>query len=357
MFKSRKNQCSYIIFLALFLFFNPILVLAQTGSVTLSMKNATLKQFFEAVEKQTTYIFSYRDAIVEGKKEVTLNVTNQPIQRLLDDVLHQRDLQYTMTGHSIVVTLKTAGNVKLISGTVVDSNGEPIIGANVVEKGTTNGTVTDISGNFSLNINDSGILQVSYIGFNTQDVAVNGKSSLMINLKEDTQKLDEVVVVGYGVQKKSNVTGSVASIKTDDFNDLNMDVSHVIQGRVAGVNVSNGNIIIRGAASINGADPLCIEILKDAASTAIYGARGAGGVILVTTKKGKIGKLSINARVNFGIETPIDLPDMLHTVDFIDRKLAAGFPNNPNSGWDNPASLPDTDWFGVMLLGKTIFYR
>ena len=309
MFKSRKNQCSYIIFLALFLFFNPILVLAQTGSVTLSMKNATLKQFFEAVEKQTTYIFSYRDAIVEGKKEVTLNVTNQPIRRLLDDVLHQRDLQYTMTGHSIVVTLKTAGNVKLVSGTVVDSNGEPIIGANVVEKGTTNGTVTDISGNFSLNINDSGILQVSYIGFNTQDVAVNGKSSLMINLKEDTQKLDEVVVVGYGVQKKSNVTGSVASIKTDDFNDIES-----------------------------------IEILKDAASTAIYGARGAGGVILVTTKKGKIGKLSINARVNFGIETPIDLPDMLHTADFIDRKLAAGFPNNPNSGWDNPASLPDTDW-------------
>lgn len=307
MFKSRKNQCSYIIFLALFLFFNPILVLAQTGSVTLSMKNATLKQFFEAVEKQTTYIFSYRDAIVEGKKEVTLNVTNQPIQRLLDDVLHQRDLQYTMTGHSIVVTLKTAGKVKQVSGTVVDSNGEPIIGANVVEKGTTNGTVTDISGNFSLNIDDTGILQISYIGFNTQDVAVNGKSSLMINLKEDTQKLDEVVVVGYGVQKKSNVTGSVASIKTDDFNDLNMDVSHVIQGRVAGVNVSNGNIIIRGAASINGADPLwivdgvpgsapnfndieSIEILKDAASTAIYGARGAGGVILVTTKKGKIGK-------------------------------------------------------------------
>ena len=361
MFKSRKNQCSYIIFLALFLFFNPILVLAQTGSVTLSMKNATLKQFFEAVEKQTTYIFSYRDAIVEGKKEVTLNVTNQPIQRLLDDVLHQRDLQYTMTGHSIVVTLKTAGKVKQVSGTVVDSNGEPIIGANVVEKGTTNGTVTDISGNFSLNIDDTGILQISYIGFNTQDVAVNGKSSLMINLKEDTQKLDEVVVVGYGVQKKSNITGSVASIKTDDFNDLNMDVSHVIQGRVAGVNVSNGNIIIRGAASINGADPLwivdgvpgsapnfndieSIEILKDAASTAIYGARGAGGVILVTTKKGKIGKLSINARVNFGIETPIDLPDMLHTADFIDRKLAAGFPNNPNSGWDNPASLPDTDW-------------
>ena len=315
MFKSRKNQCSYIIFLALFLFFNPILVLAQTGSVTLSMKNATLKQFFEAVEKQTTYIFSYRDAIVEGKKEVTLNVTNQPIQRLLDDVLHQRDLQYTMTGHSIVVTLKTAGKVKQVSGTVVDSNGEPIIGANVVEKGTTNGTVTDISGNFSLNIDDTGILQISYIGFNTQDVTVNGKSSLMINLKEDTQKLDEVVVVGYGLQKKSNVTGSVASIKTDDFNDLNMDVSHVIQGRVAGVNVSNGNIIIRGAASINGADPLwivdgvpgsapnfndieSIEILKDAASTAIYGARGAGGVILVTTKKGKIGRASCRERVS-----------------------------------------------------------
>ena len=334
MFKSRKNQCSYIIFLALFLFFNPILVLAQTGSVTLSMKNATLKQFFEAVEKQTTYIFSYRDAIVEGKKEVTLNVTNQPIQRLLDDVLHQRDLQYTMTGHSIVVTLKTAGKVKQVSGTVVDSNGEPIIGANVVEKGTTNGTVTDISGNFSLNIDDTGILQISYIGFNTQDVAVNGKSSLMINLKEDTQKLDEVVVVGYGVQKKSNVTGSVASIKTDDFNDLNMDVSHVIQGRVAGVNVSNGNIIIRGAASINGADPLwivdgvpgsapnfndieSIEILKDAASTAIYGARGANGVIIITTKSGQEGKIQVNLGASFGVRKVTKMVDVLNPYEYV----------------------------------------
>ena len=170
MFKSRKNQCSYIIFLALFLFFNPILVLAQTGSVTLSMKNATLKQFFEAVEKQTTYIFSYRDAIVEGKKEVTLNVTNQPIQRLLDDVLHQRDLQYTMTGHSIVVTLKTAGNVKLISGTVVDSNGEPIIGANVLEKGTTNGTITDVEGKFILEVDDRASILVSFIGFVDQEI-------------------------------------------------------------------------------------------------------------------------------------------------------------------------------------------
>ena len=269
MFKSRKNQCSYIIFLALFLFFNPILVLAQTGSVTLSMKNATLKQFFEAVEKQTTYIFSYRDAIVEGKKEVTLNVTNQPIQRLLDDVLHQRDLQYTMTGHSIVVTLKTAGNVKLISGTVVDSNGGPTIGANVVEKGTTNGTVTDISGNFSLNINDSGILQVSYIGFNTQDVAVNGKSSLMINLKEDTQKLDEVVVVGYGSVDKKELTSAVTAVSSKDFlQGAFTSPLSMIDGKVSGVNVSNAaaadpnsspNIQMRGASSIEaGNSPLVI---------------------------------------------------------------------------------------------------
>ena len=114
--------------------FNPILVLAPDRKCHSFHEECYIKAIFEAVEKQTTYIFSYRDAIVEGKKEVTLNVTNQPIRRLLDDVLHQRDLQYTMTGHSIVVTLKTAGNVKLVSGTVVDSNGEPIIGANVVEK-------------------------------------------------------------------------------------------------------------------------------------------------------------------------------------------------------------------------------
>ena len=361
MSKSRKNNWGYIIFLILFLSLSPIFVFAQTGNVSLSLKNATLKQFFNAVEKQTDYIFSYRDVVVEGKENVTLEVSNQSITRVLDDVLHPRKLQYTVTGHSIIVTPLVKGGNRMVTGVVLDGNGEPIIGANVVEKGTTNGTVTDIDGKFTMNVGDGSLLLVSYIGFQSQNVMVDGQSDLTVRLREDTQNLEEVVVVGYGVQKKSNVTGSVASIKTDDFSDLNMDVSHVIQGRVAGVNVSNGNIIIRGAASINGADPLwivdgvpgsapnfndieSIEILKDAASTAIYGARGAGGVILVTTKKGKVGKLSINARANFGIETPIDLPDMLHTADFIDRKLAAGFPNNPNSGWDNPSSLPDTNW-------------
>ena len=273
---------------------------------------------------------------MEGKKEVTLNVTNQPIQRLLDDVLHQRDLQYTMTGHSIVVTLKTAGKVKQVSGTVVDSNGEPIIGANVVEKGTTNGTVTDISGNFSLNIDDTGILQISYIGFNTQDVAVNGKSSLMINLKEDTQKLDEVVVVGYGTMKKKDLTGSVTAVKGDELAARRTtQLSTALQGALSGVMVSRDNGApgrsatnqIRGVTTIGDSSPLVIidgipgdinsvnpedvesmSVLKDAASASIYGSRAAAGVIVITTKRAKSGDVALSYNFEYGWEIPTKLP-------------------------------------------------
>ena len=217
---------------------------------------------------------------------------------------------------------------KTITGKIVDAKGEPIIGANVIIKGTTNGMISDVDGKFTLqNVPNNAVVQVSYIGYLTQNIRITSQSALNVTLIEDTQKLNEVVVVGYGTQKKSNLTGSVSSIKPSEYNDLNLNVQQTIQGRVAGVDVSNNKIIIRGAASIHGSDPLwivdgvpgsepnfndieSIEILKDAASTAIYGAQGAGGVILVTTKKGKVGKISVNAMTNFGIKTAIDRPNM-----------------------------------------------
>jgi len=342
---------------------------AQKTMLNVNVSNEPLENLIKQIEGQSEFLFLYNTEEINKNERITLEKKDATIRDILDDVARNAGINYSIKDRHIVLTKGNATSEanypqqsnKRINGTITDVNGEPIIGANVVVKGTTIGTMSDIDGNFTLDVPQNAILQVSYIGYLAYEESVSNKTTFRILLKEDTQSLDEVIVVGYGVQKKSNITGSVASIKTDDFSDLNIGVTEAIQGRIAGVNVSNGNIIIRGAASINGADPLwivdgvpgsapnfndieSIEILKDAASTAIYGARGAGGVILVTTKKGKAGKITINTRMNMGTSIPIDIPDMLKTADFIDRKLAAGFPNNPASGWDNPSSLPDTNW-------------
>lgn len=364
-----KNRIPFRMYVLVFFLISNHFFTLNAQNVTLPSGNQTIKSAFVEIEKQTNMPVDYDESVLNINKKVDSAIRNKSLEEALEIILKGTGCSYSLKGNHIVIyeieAKERAANQqiakKIISGIILDANGDPIIGANVIEKGTTNGVITDLDGKFSLNVQENAILQISYIGYLGQEIAVKNQSSVRIVLNEDTQALDEVVVVGYGVQKRSNVTGSVASIKTDDFTDLNIGVTEAIQGRIAGVNVSNGNIVIRGAASINGADPLWIvdgvpgsapnfndiesvEILKDAASTAIYGARGAGGVILVTTKKGKTGKLTINARANLGTNIPIDLPDMLNTTDFIDRKLAAGFPNNPASGWDNPSALPDTDW-------------
>lgn len=337
---------------------------SQTTKLTLDVKNGTVSQVIKEIEKQSEFTFVYNVNDLNLNKKVSVKFENQSITEILSVLFDNDALEYRITDRHIALyvrELQQQYTIK-IKGTVTDERNEPIIGANVFVVGTTNGTVSDVNGNFELMVPASGVLKVSYIGYFDKDVnIVAEKQKYEIVLKENTQALDEVVVVGYGSQKKSNITGSVASIKTSDFNDLNMDVTNVLQGRVAGVNVSNGGIIIRGAASINGSDPLWIvdgipggapnmndieslEILKDAASTAIYGARGAGGVILVTTKKGSPGKITVNARVNAGVAMPIDIPSMLQTSDYIDRKKAAGFVYNAASGWDNPSLLPNTNW-------------
>ena len=236
MFKNRKINVANVIFLALFLFFNPILVFAQTGNVSLSLRDATLKQFFSAVERQTDYTFSYRDMILAGKKSVTINVTDQPLKQVLNEVLLSRGLRYTVSGRSIAVTVGGTNDArKRISGTVLDDNGEPIIGANVVEKGTTNGTITDLDGKFSLEVSNDAILQVSYIGYTDLNLPVGESSTLNISMREDTQALDEVVVVGYGVQKKMNLTGAISSIKSNEITKTtHASLAQSLQGKVAG---------------------------------------------------------------------------------------------------------------------------
>jgi TonB-dependent SusC/RagA subfamily outer membrane receptor len=226
---------------------------------------------------------------------------------------------------SMVASFAFAQN-KSVSGSVVDAKGEPIIGASVLVKGTSNGTISDMDGNFSLkNVPNNATLQVSFIGYVAQTISVAGKNTIKVVLQENSQVLEEVVVVGYGTAKKSDVTGAMARVGDKELKAMPVkDAFQAMQGKVAGVDITSnqrpgetGSIKIRGVRSLSADnDPLCvvdgmviqsggidninpsdiesIDILKDASATAIYGSRGANGVILVTTKHGKEGKISLN---------------------------------------------------------------
>ena len=367
---------------------------AQT--VTIKKQNASLEEVIWELKQQTQFTFMYNNEDIARIKGIDLNEKEVDVEKILQKCLKNTNLEYVVLNNAIVIKLKmdTLDEKKSVTlkGWVYDKKKEPIPGVTVKLTNINLGTATNNKGWFSLSLPlTKGTLEFSFVGFKTQKVNFTEKTdTLRIYLEEDVQALDEAVVVAYGTTTKRKATGSVSVIKADELKGIpSSNIANLLQGRVAGMDITNISgapgggdiaITIRGYNSLDVeqgrrfSNPLwvvdgvplnsftspitgnnlladlnpdmieSIQILKDASSAAIYGSRAANGVIIVTTKKGKIGKLSINARVNFGIETPIDLPDMLHTADFIDRKLAAGFPNNPNSGWDNPASLPDTDW-------------
>ena len=267
--------------------------------------------------------------------------------QILSDLLKETNCVYQVNDNYIVITLKDDEKVKKIKGTIKDSAGEPIIGANVILKGdATVGSITDIDGNFDLSVPSNATLQVSYIGYNTQDVPVGNKSFLNITLKEDTETLDEVVVVGYGSQKKVNVIGSIASVDSKALESRAVpDVSNMLTGQMSGVTITQesgnpgqdaGTIRIRGVGSFGAtpsplvlvdglpgslsdltpADIDNISVLKDASSAAIYGSRAANGVILVTTKKGKEGKARIIYNGSVGMSQATELPELAHSYEY-----------------------------------------
>lgn len=268
---------------------------------------------------------------------------------------------------SFLLTQTTlAQAVSSIMGKVLDSVGESVIGASVLVKGTTSGTITDIDGNFKLdNVPSNATLVVSYIGYQTQEIPVGGKKNFTVKLADDTQALDEVVVVGYGVQRKSDLTGSVASVKGGDVikSAPAADITSSLQGRLAGVSIvstsgqpgSSATIRVRGMnsikadsgplvvidgfiggslSSLNPSDIASIEVLKDASATAIYGSRGANGVILVTTRNPETGKVKVEYSGYANFKTPYSLPDMLSPGDF--ARLANDYGREFNIASGNP---------------------
>ena len=296
---------------------------AQTTKLSVHGTEKTVADVLEEIEQQTDFHFFYNNKIVDVNRKVSINIQNEDVFTLLSSLFKGSNVRYKVIGTDVILTtvdMTESDQVgRKIAGKVTDLHGEPVIGVNVVEKGTTNGTTTDANGSYSLMLlGDNAILQFSYIGYATRDVTIVNKSELSISLLEDNQALEEVVVVGYGTTKKVNLTGAVAQVDNKTMENRSVtNIGKALQGVVGNLNMTvSGNggapgstmdYNVRGTTSLSGGSPLFIvdgvpadninninpsdvetlTILKDAASAAIYGARAAYGVILVTTKKGQ----------------------------------------------------------------------
>ena len=306
-------------------------VLAQNSGVTLSVKNERVENVISLLKKQTGYNFFYSPEVVNTASKVSINVENKSIDEILKIISEQTSLNFKRENNTISITEKEGGNAgvsqttKSITGRVFDNQDFPVIGATILVKGTTNGVVTDFDGNFTVNnVAPNSIIQISYVGFQTVELKASSNKFSKVVLKEDSELLSEVVVVGYGSQKKVNVTGAVSTIGAEEINNRPVaTAAGALQGADPSLNLSFSSgtmdagysIDIRGVASINGGTPLIlcdgleislnqvnpndiesISVLKDASASAIYGAKASSGVVLITTKSGKDseGKVKVN---------------------------------------------------------------
>ena len=338
------------LFIIMFLFAVGVMRAADSYSqnvlLDIEVQNQTIEKVLGEIEKQSEFTFFYNDKQINVNRLVSVTVTKETIFKVLDKIFKDTGISYSILDKSIILSNRKENiNVglenKKINGTVFDAKGEPIIGANVRVKGSTLGTITDLDGVFSLDVPENAILEVSYIGYESQTVHVADKTQFSFILKEDTEVLEDVVVIGYGSVKKSNLTGAVASVKMEEVpQTATTEVSNLLIGRVPGLSIRQNSaapdgdykMVIRGSASTNAENiPLyvidgfpggdinavnpndieSIEVLKDASSTSIYGARAANGVILVTTKRGKQGKVNINFKANASFQTMANPYDMM----------------------------------------------
>ena len=357
---SIRTLCTLPLFLLPIAEMNGTTTYAQSVQFSFSLSNSTVKEVLEQIENESEFVFVYYENTFDPSKKVSINANGKEVDEILDEVFAGQGVSYEINDRQVILkkgdVANTAFNAvsqqetRKVKGIVKDSSGEPIIGANVLVKGTSIGTITDMDGNFILDVPSDCTLQISYIGFNTQEIKVtNQTNDLTVSLKEDTETLDEVVVVGFGSQKKANLTGSVSTVKMDEVMGSRplVSASDALQGTMPGLMVSNnGNapgkgksFQIRGAYSlgaqnttdgsygavieplvlidnvegdldlVNPEDIESITVLKDAASSAIYGARAAGGVILVTTKRPqKNTQFTLNYNNNFAFASAINLP-------------------------------------------------
>ncbi|WP_234998020.1 TonB-dependent receptor [Parabacteroides sp. Marseille-P3160] len=393
-----------LIYMGIFLFISSLLS-AQQQPVQLSGNNLTLKSAFKQIEQQTGLFIDYNVSEINDSQVLQNIPKRSNVKNVIDQLLTGTNSVATFANGHIIIRkqVNVLSSRRRITGVVKDDKGEPIIGANVVEKGTTNGIITDIEGRFQLEVSSNAILAVTYIGYNMQEVSTKEKNEIEIILSENTKALEEVVVVGYGTQKKVNLTGSIAIINFDKqaLSRPITNISSALSGLSAGVQVrqSSGNpgsdgatIRVRGVGTLNNSDPLIIvdgiegsldavnptdvesiSILKDAASSAIYGSRAANGVVLVTTKKGNQDKINVSYSARLSFSSPTNLIDQVTNyadyMEWMNESLtnigqAINFQqttidlwrekekdsNGINEfGYPNYIAYPNTDWQKVLF--------
>ena len=364
---------------------------SQNKTFTINRQNVMIKDVLQEIEDQSGYFFIYNNEFVDVYRKISIRAKDKSIQDLLDEIFQEQDVAYSVNNRKIILTpvngIKVADQNKSISGKVSDSSGLPLPGVTVVIKGTGIGSITDSNGNYLLStVPSNAILVFSFIGMKTQEAVVGNSTTLDVVMAEETIGIEEVVAVGYGVQKKVNLSGAVASVNVSELTESRpiTNISNALSGLAAGVSVTsasnrpgndNATILVRGQGTLNNSTPLIIidgveaamntvnpqdvesiSVLKDAASASIYGSRAANGVILITTKKGKKGsiKLEYNGYVSFEsirkTLTPVsNYADYMEYVNegYANSKLATLFSQEMIDAWRNgtdPLLYPNTDW-------------
>jgi len=420
---SAKMKLSLLFFVTLNFILQANSSYSQKAKISINKENAMVRDIIDEIEATTEFKFLFKTKTVDLDRKVSIKVKKVPIQRVLELLFKEVDTSYELEDRKILLKRKAEKNEVLvptifnptlpqknIGGNVSDINDQPLPGANIIEKGTTNGVTADFDGNFSIQVSDeNAILVVSYIGFATKEVALNGQTTINIALEESAAGLDEVVVVGYGSLKKGDITGSVGSLKMDETlkSRAVVDFGQAMSGKVAGVQVLNGSgrpgtsssIQIRGINSISaGSSPLIvidgvqlpeynlnsinssdiesIEVLKDASSASIYGSRGANGVILVTTKSGKAGEPELQLNYTTSIQQVIRKINVMDAAEYAQTAIdgaqngwidSGGDPNAPNTleargnykyTWpvelESPENLANTDFQNLIFRAAPI---
>jgi TonB-linked SusC/RagA family outer membrane protein len=370
---------------------------AHNDTLSIDLRDATLEEVFKAIEEQSDFKFSYRNVILDPRGDITLRVDNASIETILDMVLPSKGLKFEVTsGNSVVITKaekpqqkETVKATEKITGRVVDTQGAPVIAASVIVKGTSLGTITGPDGSFSIDAPLGSTLEVSFLGYVAVTLKADRRELPPIVLQEDMVNLQEVVVVGYGTQKKVNLTGSVATISADDIASRPItNVASGLQGMLSGVTVVNATgqpgqndatIRVRGLGTLGNANPLIlidgvegdmntlnpddiqnVSVLKDAASSSIYGARAANGVLLITTKRPDKDRTTITLGGYFGFQLPTRLPQMAGALEYMELEneakrnvgtSIAWFPESFDKVRDgsDPNYFGDTDWISAVM--------
>ena len=371
---------------------------SQSATVNITGNNLSLKELIQEIEKQTDYLFMYSEKEINLQKRLNVNAKNTSVSKVLDEAFVNSPIEYYFNEGYISLYMKGNSvnqNNKKITGIIKEASGEPVVGANVMVKGSNNGTVTGLDGRFSLEVPEKSTLSISYLGYLPQEIVIGNKTEFSITLKEDTQLLDEVVVIGYGTTSTRKMASAVTAVKGEKLQDLPFnDLSSTLQGRATGVIVqnqggepgSNSKISIRGGGdpvyvidgvistswdfnTLNPVDIESLSVLKDAASLAVYGSRAADGIILVKTKQGAQGKTSITYTFNAEYSQPTKLIKQLDAYTYASTMnkgaMYDGLPDFHQYTQEEMVKIqnqtdplyPDVDWVDLGLKNFAPQYR